>query len=56
MKKFKCSDMGINCKYEVTGESEDELVRKASEHGKNVHNMKLSMDDEKKVRQQIKNV
>ena len=56
MKKFACRDMGMNCNYEVSGESEDEIVRKAAEHGKNAHKMQISPEDERKVRQQIKNV
>jgi len=54
MKKFKCSDVGFNCNYEITGESEDEIVRKAGEHMRKHSSMPMSGDDEKKVRQNIK--
>ncbi len=56
MKKLACKDMGMNCNYEVSGENDDELIKKAVEHGKRVHNLQMSQDDESKIRRQIKNV
>jgi predicted small metal-binding protein len=55
-KRFKCSDVGFNCMYEISGESEDEIVRKAGEHMKKHSSQPMSADDEKKVRQHIKSM
>jgi predicted small metal-binding protein len=56
MKRLACRDMGMNCNYEVSGESDDEIMRRATEHGQKAHNMTFSKDDEQKIRKQIKNV
>jgi predicted small metal-binding protein len=37
MKKLACRDVGIDCDFFVTGETEKEVMRKAKEHGKKVH-------------------
>lgn len=51
MKKFQCND--TNCNFEATGDTDDEVARKAREHGKNVHKRDVDME---KIRPQIKNV
>lgn len=56
MKRLSCRDMGMNCNYEVSGENDDEIVRRAAEHGQKVHNQKLTKEDEQKMRQHIKSV
>jgi predicted small metal-binding protein len=56
MKSFKCRDVGFNCNYEVTGNNEDEILRKAGEHFKKHSTMPMSKDDEAKVRQNIKSI
>ncbi len=57
MKRFKCRDAGMNCDYVAEGNTDDEVMQKAREHGKSAHGMQqLSPDMEKNVRQQIKNV
>ncbi len=56
MKRFACRDMGMNCNYEVSGDNEDEIMRRAAEHGQKAHNQRLTPADEKQVRQHIKNV
>ncbi len=56
MKRFKCSDVGFNCNYEITGQSDDEIIRKAGEHMKKHSDKPMSRDDENKVRQSIKSV
>jgi predicted small metal-binding protein len=48
---FRCADAGQkNCDWQVSGNSEDELMPKIEQHGREKH--QLNMDDEtkKKVR------
>jgi predicted small metal-binding protein len=56
MKRFKCSDVGFNCNYEITGSSDDEILKKAGEHMRNHNDKPMSRDDESKIRKMIKNV
>lgn len=37
MKKFACRDLGMDCDFVAEGETEEEVVAKAKEHGKTVH-------------------
>lgn len=39
-KIFKCRDIGNNCEYQVSGNSEEEVLQSVSEHAKRAHNMK----------------
>ena len=58
MKRLACSDAGYpDCQHVMEAENEDEVMRQAREHGKNVHGMKeLGPDMEQKLRTRIKNV
>jgi predicted small metal-binding protein len=38
-KVLKCSDVKPGCDFEIRGNSEDEVMKKAAEHAKTVHNM-----------------
>jgi predicted small metal-binding protein len=38
-KQLRCSDVGIDCDYVICAKTEDELFRKAAEHGKEAHNI-----------------
>ena len=38
-KVLKCSDVNPGCDFEIRGNSEDEVLRKAAEHAKTAHNM-----------------
>ena len=40
MKVLGCRDVGVNCGYQARGKTEDEVLRKASEHAKKDHNIK----------------
>lgn len=52
MKKLLCQDVGFTeCNWEFTGESDDEVVRKAREHGKRMHAVEL---DDGKLRPKIR--
>jgi predicted small metal-binding protein len=39
-KVLRCKDVGVDCKFEAHGETEEELLKKAVEHAQTVHNMK----------------
>jgi predicted small metal-binding protein len=40
-KSFRCADAGVtNCTWSVTGESEDDIIRKAEQHARDAHGMK----------------
>jgi predicted small metal-binding protein len=38
-KVLKCGDLNPGCKFEAHGNTEDEVLQKAAEHAKTVHNM-----------------
>ncbi len=37
MEKFACKNLGLDCNFEVTGATKEEVVKKAMEHGGVVH-------------------
>ena len=39
-KVLKCRDVGMDCNFEVRAKTEEEILKKAAEHAKTVHNMK----------------
>ncbi|MFZ3212351.1 MAG: DUF1059 domain-containing protein [Terriglobales bacterium] len=53
--KFRCAEIMQGCPWETTGSSEDELMPKIEQHGREKHNIK-SFDSEtrNKVRQSIR--
>jgi len=40
MKYVTCRDLGKECDYVAEGNSDEEVIQKLGEHGKNVHGMK----------------
>jgi predicted small metal-binding protein len=36
---LKCSDVFLGCKFEVYGETEDEILRRHAEHAKKEHKL-----------------
>lgn len=44
-KVIYCRDAGVDCDFVVRGETEEELFRKALEHGKAEHGMKEIPED-----------
>jgi predicted small metal-binding protein len=40
MKTLSCREAGFDCDYVVEGETEEEILQKGQEHGKNVHGLK----------------
>jgi predicted small metal-binding protein len=57
MKMIKCSDAGFkDCPSQITGETDDEVIRNAQQHGMKAHNRQPRADDAQKLRPMIKNV
>ena len=44
-KVIYCKDAGVDCDFVARGETEEELFRKALEHGKAAHGMKEIPED-----------
>lgn len=36
-KSIKCKDVGMDCDFHVTGETIEDVLRKAAEHAKDAH-------------------
>ena len=54
-KVLKCSDVTPGCDFEIRGNSEDEVLKKADEHAKTAHNMQsMPPDVLSKVRSAIR--
>ncbi|MCL5438293.1 MAG: DUF1059 domain-containing protein [Thermoplasmataceae archaeon] len=53
--KFKCSDIGMDCKFTSSAASKEELMPKITEHAGKAHNI-TEMNDElrKKVNSAVK--
>jgi predicted small metal-binding protein len=41
-KSFRCADAGVVCRAEITGETEEEVLKKAVEHAREKHGVDLS--------------
>jgi predicted small metal-binding protein len=55
MKKLVCREAGFDCDAVVTGATDEEVIRKAREHGAQKHNMQqMSPDQERALRARIK--
>jgi predicted small metal-binding protein len=40
MYKLECREVGFDCPHTMTGNTEDEVLQKAKEHGTREHNLK----------------
>ena len=55
--KLKCADLGLNCSWEGSGNTMDELLMKGALHAKEAHNMaNMPPDMVAKVRAAVKQV
>ena len=55
MRKLSCKEAGeVDCNYEATGDTDDDVMRKASEHALSVHNHQITPDEDKKARSIIR--
>lgn len=42
MYKLECREVGFDCSHTMTGNTEDEVLQRAKEHGTQQHNLKES--------------
>ena len=47
--KFRCAEINQGCSWETTGSSEDEVMRRVEQHGREKHNLQ-SLDSETRNR------
>lgn len=38
-KKLSCRDVGVDCDFEATGETVEEIMQKAAQHARDAHGM-----------------
>jgi predicted small metal-binding protein len=51
---FRCSDVGPkSCNWQVSGNSEDEILPKIEQHGREAHNLSMDENTRSKVRSAI---
>jgi predicted small metal-binding protein len=56
-KKFKCADIGMNCGFETTANTTEQLMPKIADHAKTAHGMtEIPKDILAKVQAAIKDV
>ncbi len=53
MKVLKCRDVGFDCDLEIRAASEEEVLRQAAEHAKNVHGTEVTPEVADKVKSLI---
>jgi predicted small metal-binding protein len=52
---FRCSDVGPkSCNWQVSGQSEDEILPKIEQHGREAHNLTMDENTRSKVRNAIR--
>jgi len=52
---FRCSDVGPKtCNWQVSGNSEDEILPKIEQHGREAHNLSMDENTRSKVRSAIR--
>lgn len=55
VKKFSCSDVGVNCGWSATANNENELLKKIQKHAESDHGISTISDELlSKVRSKIK--
>lgn len=54
-KTYTCRDVGVDCDWRVSGETNEEVMRKIRDHARATHNMKeIPKDLQDKVRRAIR--
>jgi predicted small metal-binding protein len=53
-KAIYCKDAGLDCNEVIRGETEEEVMQKAAEHAKTVHNMDVTPEMAQQVRALIR--
>jgi predicted small metal-binding protein len=55
MRMLSCREAGMDCDEVITGQSDEEVLRKAVEHGRASHGMAVGEDLKKRLKPLIKN-
>jgi len=54
---FKCRDTGLECSFEATGETVDDVMKKATAHAKSTHGQQqISPEVQNRMRAAIRDV
>jgi len=53
-KVLRCRDVGVDCDFEVRGDSEAEILQAAGQHARSAHQMQVTDEVVAAVRQAIK--
>jgi len=54
-KVLKCRDVGVDCGFEVRGETEEEILAKAAEHAQSCHaGVEMTSEVQAKIKAAIK--
>jgi predicted small metal-binding protein len=57
MRRISCRDIGVDCDFVATGNSDEEIIKACAEHGKKAHGMEaLPPELAQKVKSSIKEV
>lgn len=51
---FRCSDVGVDCNWQVSGNSEAEILPKIEKHGREAHDLTMDENTRAKVRSAIR--
>ena len=51
---LRCSDLGVNCNWQVSGNNEAEILPKIEQHGREAHNLTMDENTRSKVRKAIR--
>ena len=56
-KSISCADVGVDCNWSATAETEEELMRKVAEHAKEAHEgMEVTPELVEKIKSNIKEI
>jgi predicted small metal-binding protein len=56
MYKFECRQVGFDCSYTTTGNTEEEILQRVKEHGMQEHNLKESEIQSQDMQNKLRSV
>ena len=56
MYKLECREVGFDCSHTMTGNTEEEVLQRAREHGTQVHNLKESEIQNPKMQNKLRSL
>ena len=54
--KLECREVGFDCSHTMTGNTEEEVLQKAREHGTQIHNLKESEIQNPEMQNKLKSL